>query len=270
MKRKNKITVLIMLLVAASMLVQSCGKDNMEYPSSTLSGRFTYQGQPVKLLFTNPDLFVANNNTVGHLRFQQLEGDQPKYGVGPIDVYARHDGSFTAKFFDGVYNMTSGGTLKNPFEDITTPKPVTVNGNTDLGNIEVVPYWWTSNLQTTYTGGVFTATFNVAKVSASAARTLQYVAIYLSPTNLPDIVSATQGAVRTFNAGTNSNGNVVPAAASTGGVVTVKIDLNTLTAGEKQFLRAFGGSGTIYASIGVKTTAVNDQLYSDAIQLQLP
>ena len=50
--------------------------------------------------------------------------------------------------------MTTGGSLKNPFEDFTTPKPVTINGNTDLGNIEVVPYWWMSNLQTTYTGGV--------------------------------------------------------------------------------------------------------------------
>ena len=270
MKQKNKITVLIMLLGAASMLVQSCGKDNLEYPSSTLSGRFTYQGQPVKLLHTSPDLFVANNNTVGHLRLQQVKGDQPVYGVGPVDVYARHDGSFSTKFFDGYYNASTGGNLKNPFEDFTTPKLITVNGNTDLGNIEVVPYWWMSNLQTTYTGGVFTATFNVAKVSTIAARTLQYVAIYLSPTNLPDIQSATQGAVRTFNAGTNSNGNSVPPAASNGGAVTIKIDLNTLTAGEKQFLRAFGGSGTIYASVGVKTTGVNDQIYSDAIQLQLP
>jgi hypothetical protein len=268
MKRKNKIAVLIILLAAASMLVQSCGKDNLEYPSSTLSGRFTYQGQPVKLLHTSPDLFATN--PVGHLRFQQVKGDQPVYGVGLIDVYARHDGSFSAKFFDGDYDMSTGGTNKNPFEDFTTPKPITINGNTDLGNIEVVPYWWMSNLQTTYTGGVFTATFNLAKVSTNTERTLQYVAIYLSPTDLPDIQSATQGAVRTFNAGTNSNGNVVPAAASDGGDVTVSIDLNTLTGGQMQFLRAFGSNGTIYASIGVKTTRVNDQIYSDAIQLQLP
>jgi hypothetical protein len=266
MKRKNKITVLIMLLAAASMLVQSCGKDNMEYPSSTLSGRFTYQGQPVKLLFTSPDLFATN--PLGTLQLQQVTGDQPAYGVGLIDVYAKHDGSFSSKFFNGDYKVSTGGTNKNPFEDFTTPKLITVNGNTDLGNIEVVPYWWMSNLQTTYTGGVFTATFNVAKVSTNTARTLQYVAIYLSPTNLPDIQSATQGAVRTFNAGTNSNGNVVPAAASAGGAVTIKIDLNTLTAGEKQFLKVMGN--TIYASIGVKTTQVNDQLYSDAIQLQVP
>ena len=254
-----------MLLVAASMLMQSCGKDNLSYPSSTLSGRFTYQGQPVKLLHTSPDLF--NTTLIGHLRLQQVKGDQPVYGVGPIDVYARHDGSFSAKFFDGDYNMSTGGSNKNPFEDFTTPKLITVKGNTDLGNIEVVPYWWMSNLQTTYTGGVFTATFNVAKVSAITARTLQSVAIFLSPTNLPDIQSATQGAVRTLNAGTNTGGNVVPAA---GGAVTVKFDLNTLTDGQKQFLRAFGNNSTIYASIGVRTTGVQDQLYSDAIQVQLP
>lgn len=255
-----------MLLAAASMLMQSCGKDNMDYPSSTLSGRFTYQGQPVKLLHTSPDLFATN--PVGTLQLQQVKGNQPVYGVGLIDVYARHDGSFSTKFFDGEYSMKTGGTNKNPFEDFTTPKAVTVNGNTDLGNIEVIPYWWMSNLQTTYTGGVFTATFNVAKVSTMAARTLQYVAIYLSPTNLPDIQSATQGAARTFNAGTNSGGIVVPAAASNGGAVTIKVDLNTLTAGEKQFLKVMGN--TIYASIGVKTNQVNDQLYSDAIQLQVP
>ena len=257
-----------MLLVAASMLVQSCGKDNLEYPSSTLSGRFTYQGQPVKLLHTSPDLFATN--AVGHLRFQQVKGDQPKYGVGLIDVYAKHDGSFSAEFFNGDYTASTGGTLKNPFEDFATSMFVQVNGETNIGDIEVVPYWWMSNLQTTYTAGVFTATFNVAKVSTNAARTLQYVAIYLSPTNLPDIQSATQGAVGTFNAGTSTGGNLVPAATSAGGAVTIKIDLNTLTAGQKQFLKAFGGSGTIYASVGVKTSGVNDQIYSDAIQLQLP
>jgi hypothetical protein len=211
---------------------------------------------------------LFNTTLIGHLRLQQVKGDQPVYGVGPIDVYARHDGSFSAKFFDGDYNMSTGGNHKNQFEDFTTPKLITVKGTTDLGNMEVVPYWLMSNLQTTSTGGVFTAKFDLAKVSTSAARTLQFVAIYLSPTNLPDIQSATQGAARTFNANTNSNGNVVPAAASTGGSVTIKVDLNTLTAGEKQFLKVMGN--TIYASIGVKTTQVTDQLYSDAIQLQLP
>ena len=103
MKQKNKTTVFLMLLVAGSMLVQSCGKDNLEYPSSTLSGRLTYQGQPVRLVHTNGDLFAEG--ATSHLRLQQVKGDQPVYGVGLIHVYARHDGSFSAKFFDGDYKI---------------------------------------------------------------------------------------------------------------------------------------------------------------------
>ena len=126
------------------------------------------------------------------------------------------------------------------------------------------------NLTTTYTGGVLTVTFNLTKPTTNTARTLQYVAVYLSPTNLADIQSATQGAARTFNAGTNTGGNVVPAAASTGGPVTVKVDLNTLTTGEKQFLKAFGNNSTIYASVAVKTNTITDALYSSQIKLQMP
>lgn len=266
MKQKNKIARLIMLLAVASMLVQSCGKDNMKYPSSTITGRFTYQGQPVGLQFSNPD--VIGGGTTSAMLWQQTKGAQERYAVGEVAVYAKHDGSFAGKFYDGDYlARTQGG--KVPFEDFTN-KPFTVNGDTNFGNVEVVPYWWMNNLATTYTGGVFTATFNLTKPSNNTARTLQYVAIYLSPDNTPDIQSATQGASRSFNAGVNAGGIVVPAAASAGGAVTIKFDLNTLTTGEKQFLRAFGGSGTIWASVAVKTTSVTDALYSDAIKLQLP
>lgn len=266
MKQKNKITLLIMLLAAASVLVQSCGKDNMKYPSSTLSGRFTYQGKPVGLIPSNPDIIGSANTAT--LLLQQTSGDQNRYGAGEVRIYAKQDGSFSAKFFDGEYSARTQ-TAKTPFEDFSA-RPVKVSGDTNLGDIEVVPYWWMDNLATTTTGGVFTATFNLTRPSVQAGRTLQYVAIYLSPTNIPDIQSATQGAARTFNAGTNTNGNVVPAAASTGGAVTVKVDLNTLTTGEKQFLRAFGNNSIIYATVAVKTTNINDALYSQTIKLQMP
>ncbi|MGY3215237.1 DUF3823 domain-containing protein [Mucilaginibacter sp. HD30] len=266
MKQKNKITLFIMLLAAASMLVQSCGKDNEKYPSSTLSGRFTYQGKPVGLIFTNPDIIGSANTS--HVLLQQTSGAQERYGAGEVRIYAKHDGSFSSKFFDGSYTArTNPGRL--PFEDFTN-KAISVNGDTDLGNIEVVPYLWMNNFATTYTGGVFTATFNVTKPSASTLATLQYVAIYLSPTNVPDLQSATQGAARSFNAGTNAGGIIVPAAATSTGAVTVKVDLNTLTTGEKQFLRAFGNNGTIYASVAVKANTITDALYSDVIKLQLP
>ena len=271
MKQKNKITFLIILLAAASVLVQSCGKDNMKYPSATLSGRFVYQGQQVGLLHTSPDIISGNSNgaTMG---FQQVKGAQNVYGVNEVWVYTRHNGTFTAKFFNGEY-LARTLQLKAPFQDFEK-KPVTVNGDTNLGDIEVVPYWWMSNLATTFTGGtggatgVFTATFNLTRPSVQAGRTLQYVAVYLSPTDLPDAASASQGAILTFNAGVNAGGIVVPAAASTGGAVTVRVDLSTLTTGQKAFLAAQGPGGHIWASVAVKTNGVADALYSDAIKLQ--
>ncbi len=265
MKQKNKITLLMMLLVAASVLIQSCGKDNVKYPSSTIKGRFTYQGQPVGLLYANGDLLTGGNTAP--LLFQQVAGKQNVYAVGEIAVYPKHDGTFTSKFYNGDYTYRT--LPKNPFQVISN-KAVTVNGETDLGNIEVVPFWWMSGLTTTYTGGVFTATFNLTRPSTEANRNLERVNVYLTPTNMPDVVSATLGAARAFNPGTNAGGIVVPAAASTGGTVTVRVDLNTLTTGEKQFLSALGNNKTIYATVAVKTANVGDALYSDVIQLQLP
>jgi hypothetical protein len=268
MKQKKKISLFIMLLAAASLIVQSCGKDNLKYPSSTLSGHFTYNGQPFnRLIYSNPD-FYFGAGTGHNLAFRQVAGAQERYGVSSeVNVYALHDGSFTSKFFDGdyVYRTLS---LKNPFEDFTN-LPITIKGDTKL-DIEVVPYWWMTNLTTTFTANVFTANLNLAKVSTATARTLQYVAIYLSPTNRPDAASATQGVAKTFNAGTNAGGILVPAAAATGGTnaCTVKLDLSTLSASDKQLLGALGTGGHIWATIAVKTTAVTDALYSDPIQLQ--
>ncbi len=266
MKTKNKITFLIMLMASASLFVQSCGKDNAKYPTSTIKGRITYQGQPVKLVYNNGDILTGGNTA--QLLFQQVSGAQPTYAVSEVGVYPKHDGTFTGKFYDGDY-LLRNKPGSNPFEDFTN-KPFTVKGDTNLGDIEVVPFWWMSGLATTYTGGVFTATFNLTKPSGNTTRTLQNVNIYFTPTNLPDAVSATVGAARSFNAGTNAGGIIVPASTSTGGPVTVKVDLNTLTTLEKQFLRALGGNGTVWATIAVKTNTVNDAIYSDPIKLQLP
>ncbi|PJJ79763.1 uncharacterized protein DUF3823 [Mucilaginibacter auburnensis] len=255
-----------MLVIAASVLMQSCGKDNLKYPSSTLSGRLTYQGQPVGLIPSNPDIIGSANTAT--LLLQQTSGAQEVYGAGEVRIYAKNDGSFTSKFFDGKYLMRTQ-TSRSPFEDFTN-RAVTVSGDTDLGNIEVVPYWWMNGLQTDYTAGVFTANFNLTKPSANTARTLERVYIFLSPTNLPDVQSSTQGVAKNWIAGFNSGGIVVPAGSSTGGTVTIKVDLNALTTGEKQFLKAFGNNTTVYATVAVKTTNINDALYSKPIQLKLP
>lgn len=269
MKQKNIITLLTILLTAASVLMQSCGKDNLKYPSATLKGRFTYNGQPVGLIYNNTDVFDQNNNA-STMFLQQTKGAQPAYGVGDIRVYAKHDGSFSIKMYDGEY-LARTQASRVPFESISN-FPITVNGDTDLGNIEVKPYWWMSNLVTTYNGGVLTAKFDLTKVitTGANAKNLQFVAIYLSPSNTPDVLSANSGAALSVNAGVNAGGNIVPAATSNGGAVTLTWDLKTLTTLQKQQLLSMGGNGTIWASVAVKTNQITDALYSDPIKLQLP
>ena len=257
MKKINKITLFIMLLAAASVLMQSCGKDNLSYPSSTLSGRFLYNGQPVGLLQTSPDI-NSINNTGNALYLTQIKGAQPQYSVGEIQLYARHDGSFTGKMFDGDYTVRTL-TSKNPFEDFTGT-PLTVKGDTKF-DIQVVPYFWMTNLKTTFVGNVFTATFNLAKVSTNSARTLQYVQVAVSPTNFAD--AAAYSAIRTYAPGAAAP-NVVVA----NGTCTVKLDLSTLTTAEKSALAAQGSGGHIWVSVAVKTNGITDALYSDAIPLQ--
>jgi hypothetical protein len=135
-----------------------------------------------------------------------------------------------------------------------------------------------SNYTTTVTGGVFTANFNLSKISTQTGRNLERVFIYLTPTNLPDVVSATLGYAVSWTPGTNSGGIVIPAANGTGSnTCTVRLDLNALvnatTTAEKDGvskLTALGGSRTIYATVAIKTAGVNDALYSAPIQLQLP
>jgi len=258
MKKKNKITLLIVLLTAASVLVQSCGKDNLSPPSSVFSGHFLYNGQPVGLLMSSPDINSVNGT--GHaLALTQLTGAQQTYSVGEIQVYAKHDGSFTGLMYNGTYTARSLPS-KMPFEDIVG-LPVTINGNTTQ-DITVVPYWWMTNLKTTYVGTVFTATFTIAKVSTNAARTLQYVQVAISPTQFAD--AAAYSALRTFAPGAAAP-NVVLAA---GGNCTVTLDLSTLTTAEKSALAAQGPGGHIWASVAIKTNGITDALYSDSIPLQ--
>ena len=220
-----------MLLIAVSVLVQSCGKDNLSYPSSTVKGQFTYQGQPVGLVYSNPDIIGTAGVFTSQLLFQQVKGAQEKYSVGDEALYAKHDGTFTGKFFNGEYlARTSSG--RNPFEDFSN-KTVVINGDTDLGNMEVLPNWWLTGLAHSYNAGVFTANFTLTRPSAQAGRTLQQVIVYFTSTRLADDQAATLGVARPFTPGTNAGGVLIPASGSTGGAGSVRVDLNAFSAGEK-------------------------------------
>lgn len=243
-----------MLLAVASVLVQSCGKDNqVAYPESTISGRIVYQGQPVGLLHTSPDINSTNNQNNTLLLKQTGPGT---YSGGDIKLYAKHDGSFTIKTFDGDYEMRSPAG-RNPFQDFT-PINFALKGDHKV-DVEVTPYFWISNLQTTVVNNVLTATFKLDRIVPSA--NLAGIRVYFNTTNLVD-VNATAVQRGPYTVASPGAGNVVVL----NGNCTIKIDLNTFTNNEKIALAA--NTGSTFASIAVLTTGVQNGLYTDAIKIK--
>jgi hypothetical protein len=151
------------------------GIDNYDAPTSFLSGRVVFDGQPVG---------VRSNGV-------QLELWQP----GPefelntkIPVHVDQDGSFSARLFDGAYEINL---LANngPWVTNTTRIPVVVKGTASI-DVPVVPFYTIRNEQITYNAagsgptGAIQATFNVQQVDGS--RQLEYVGLYIGTTSFVD------------------------------------------------------------------------------------
>ena len=251
MKKNNKISLLAMLLAAAGFLLQSCGKDNkVSYPTSTVSGRIVYKGQPVGLNYTSADINATNNLNNPLFLTQTGPG---KFAGGDIKVYAKHDGSFTINTFDGEYILKGFAVGKNPFLPFD-PIPFTLKGSYTT-NIEVTPYFWVSNYKTTFANDVFTATFKLEKIVPTAA--LAGVRVYFGTTNLVDInnIAVQRGPFTTAAQGINVDGNC-----------TITVDLSAFTATEKAALAA--STNSTFVTIAVFTTGVSDALYTDVVKLK--
>ena len=134
----------ILLVGVYSVLLMSCGKDNYDSPSSTLSGKVMYSQDPIGVRGTN--------NSV---RLQLWQDD---YALRtPIDVYVTQDGSFKAALFDGTYKLiTVPG--NGPWKHAKDTLVVQVNGDTAI-DFPVEPYFTISGTQYSLQGDVLTATF---------------------------------------------------------------------------------------------------------------
>lgn len=252
MKNNNKITLIVILLAAAGFLLQSCGKDNkVAYPPSKITGAITYNGQPVRLMSTNSQLNsgAGNNNSLNTLWLRQT-APQP-LGGGDLRVVAANDGTFSFNTFDGDY-ILSANSGRVPFQAFT-PISFTLNGSTHI-DVPVTPYFWVSNYQTTFVDSVFTATFKLDRIVNTSV--LQEVRVYFSTTSKADAsANIFSRGFTTPAQGVNINGNC-----------TIKVDLKTMTAVEKQNLKAT--TGKLWANVAVKTANITDALYQENVALK--
>lgn len=230
---------LILFSVSAAVLFGcSTEIDNWSYPTSTVSGQFLYKGQPMQLMGTASDATGSN--------MLQLHQTGEGWVQGFVKVFAKDDGSFTVNTFDGDYylNLTPG---RGPWQPNTDTLRFSLNKTAENLNFEVTPYFWISNYAGTYADSVFTASFNLEQIVASAA--LERVVIQLGTTAIVDNVSKTyEQSFTTLAPGLN----------------TIKLDLKTLTTSQKTNLKK---TGFLYARVGVKTRNVTDLIYSQTTRL---
>jgi len=155
------------LFLVGAFLLTGCELDNVDPPSSTLSGRVIYQDQPVG---------VRTNGV-------QLELWQRGYQLfTKIPVYVNQDGSYSATLFDGNYKLVR---LRDsgPWMNNTDSIDVQVKGNTVI-DVPVQPYYIVRNATFAKAGSVITATGQVSQ--AMAGRTIEAVTLYLNTTQFVD------------------------------------------------------------------------------------
>ncbi len=163
------------LILSAGFLTAGCEFDNFEEPTSTLSGRIVYQGEPLGL----------------RSKGVELELWQPGYELfQKIPVHVDQDGSFSAVLFNGDYKLTL---LRGngPWLDSSDSIDVQVRGGQIL-DVEVEPYYILSQPTYSVIDNKMTVNFVVEEVNAE--REIETLAIYMGRTSITDAVR-NEGAV---------------------------------------------------------------------------
>ncbi len=207
----------------------SCELDNYEPPSSTLSGTLVYNGDPVGL----------RSGGV------QLELWQSGFALNTkIPVNVSQDGEFSASLFDGTYKLTflAGN---GPWVVSTDTIVVDVKGSTSV-TVPVEPYYVVRNASITGGGSQVSSTFNVEQINGS--RALQWVGLYVGTTSILDNIN-------------NRLRVELPAESITSLDEPINIAVN-LTA-------ELSARSYVFARIGVKTSGVNEMLFSPVFKIDL-
>ncbi len=235
---QNIFGLLVTLAIALSFAGCSKEIDNREYPSSVVSGRFIYNGQPVQILGTATE----DDNML-----QLTQTGPGTWNPGFIKMFAREDGTFTINTFDGDYylRITPG---RGPWVPNNDTVRFNLSSKKEGVTFNVTPYFWISNYASAYTDSVFTASFDLNKVVSTAG--LERVVVYFGNTAIVDNVSRiVERGYTTLQPGSNR----------------ITVDLKTLTSAEKVSLAK---TGLLFARVGVKTQGVRDLIFSRTVELK--
>lgn len=216
--------------------VLSCKKDNYEEPKSTLSGKFHYKGEAIQV------------------QYDQVPFEVYQYGfgkVGPVTQTITPEGTYAHILFDGDYKLVVRAG-QGPFYwpqsgGKSDSLAITVKGNT-VKDIEVEPYYMIRSPQISYAaGGAVTANFKIEKIITDArAKNIETATLFINKTQF---VSGNDNIGRT---------NIAGSAITDPNNVNLSVTVPAILPAQKY----------VFARIGVKTTGIEDWIFSPVVKLQ--
>ncbi len=228
---------LIMALAVISIIVVSCTKkDNYDPPSSLLKGRLVYNGEAIQV------------------EYDRVPFELYQFGfgkVGAINSAIAPEGTYSHLLFDGEYKFVirpgQGPFLWPETGGKADTIVIVVNGNTTR-DIEVRPYHMIRVPKFTAAAGIVTGTFKTEQIiTGTNAKTIESAGLFIN---------------KTFFVGNENNISKTTIAAS---AITdfnnVSINVTVPTIAPKQ--------NYVFARIGVKTTGVEDWIFSPVTKIEL-
>jgi hypothetical protein len=210
-------------------LFSACEKDNLEEPTSILSGNITFAGQPIGV-------------RTGGVQFEIWQRGYAFFTKVPLNI--AQDGSFKATLHDGDYKLVR---LPNagPWANNTDTINVSLKGAASV-DIPVEPYFVIKNASIIRDGQNVSATFTIEQ-NGTHTRTLESARLFL-------------GRYFLLDAGNNGNaGNKAATGIVLGQPVTVTMAIPPYI--EKDDF--------IFARVGVKTRDIQEYLYTPSQKIQL-
>jgi len=218
-------------------VLYSCKKDNYDAPSSMLSGRLTYQGEPV------------------HVEYDRVSFQLFQFGFGKVGAIGGtfdQEGKYSMLLFDGEYKFTIP-TGQGPFlwKKTTSgaPDSLTINvQGAQTVDIEVTPYYMVRNPEFSGSGQTVSGSFGLDKIIDGAdGRDVEQVNLYINKTLF---VSGAD------NIATSSLG---------GSEIT---DLNNINL-QVTVPAMTPSQNYVFARIGVKIAGVEDMIFSPIEKINL-
>lgn len=225
------------LYIAIIILTAACKKDNYDAPSTKLTGRLVYKGDPIEVEYNQ-------------VKFELYQDGFGK--TGPLGSTFEPDGSYTMLLFNGEYKfIIPNGQGPFKWKQTAAGAPdttiITVNGNQDF-NIEVTPYYMIRNAQLSGSGSNVQGRFHIEKIITDAsARNIERVCLYINKTQF---VSSTDNvALKSINGSDITDPN--------------NVNLNVAVP------TGIASQGYVFARIGVKVEGVEDWMFSAVTKISL-